>query len=75
MQARAISADVLSVRRWREHQERLLLVNFGETEWHEQSFGGEWRVLLDSGNPPQLDADGVTVAARSATVLAHDDAW
>jgi hypothetical protein len=55
-------------------QERLLLVNFGDQEWREMSFGGGWRVLVDSGQPTLADADGVTIAARSASVLARDNA-
>ena len=74
MAARALTPDVLAVRRWREPQERLLLVNFGPTDTWVDDFGGGWRVVLDSGSPTQTDAQGVTAGARSATILARDTA-
>jgi maltooligosyltrehalose trehalohydrolase len=77
MQASALADDVLSVRRWRtspRQQERVLLVNFGAVDARIDAFGGDWRVLLDSGKPTRLDAGGVTLAPRSATVLARDNA-
>jgi maltooligosyltrehalose trehalohydrolase len=96
MQARALSASVLAVRRWRTNapplegndssgpelsepdsdntriEERLLLVNFGTTDTRVGAFGGDWHVLLDSGQPTELDGGGVKIAARSATILARD---
>ncbi|MDQ6669704.1 MAG: malto-oligosyltrehalose trehalohydrolase [Chloroflexota bacterium] len=72
MQARALTADVLAVRRWRQGQERLLLVNFGDTDFGTHEFGGGWQALLDSGSPTLADPSGVTVAARSAAVLARE---
>jgi maltooligosyltrehalose trehalohydrolase len=74
MEARAVTADVLAVRRWRADQERLLLVNFGAVELRTDAFGGGWQVLLESGSPGVVDAAGVTVAARGATVLAREAA-
>jgi maltooligosyltrehalose trehalohydrolase len=74
MEARALTRDVLAVRRWRAPQQRLLLVNFGATDARVDEFGGGWSILLDSGNPAQPDAAGVTLAARSATVLGRDRA-
>jgi maltooligosyltrehalose trehalohydrolase len=71
MQARALTDDVLAVRRWQPGQERLLLANFGDTEWRAADLGGGWQVLLDSGVPTQVDLTGVTIAARSASVLAR----
>jgi maltooligosyltrehalose trehalohydrolase len=59
-------------REWKE--ERLLLVNFGANDARIDDFGGGWRVLLDSDSPTRPDASGVTVAPRSATVLARDSA-
>ena len=53
-------------------EERLLLVNFGTTDARVDDFGGDWHVLLDSGQPTQVDASGVKVALRSATILARD---
>ena len=72
MEAKARSRDVLAVRRWRGPQERLLLVNFGDTEWHEASFGVGWRVVFDSGQPTPMHSGGVTLATHSATILARD---
>jgi maltooligosyltrehalose trehalohydrolase len=74
MAARALTRDVLAVRRWCAQQERLVLVNFGASDARVDEFGGGWVVLLDSGNPTQPDAGGVSVAARSATILARDNA-
>jgi maltooligosyltrehalose trehalohydrolase len=71
MQARALAPDVLAVRRWRGDQERLLLVNFGANGWRDDTFGGGWRVVLETGQTTLTESDGVIVAARSATVLAR----
>jgi len=71
MQARALAPDVLAVRRWQPGHERLLLVNFGDAPWRTEEFGGRWHVLLDSGAPSGVGPTGVTVAPRSATVLAR----
>jgi len=68
MEARAPTSDVLEVRRWRDGQERLLMLNFGEVE---APIDGEWRVLLSSG--PETST-GKTVAPRTATILARDGA-
>ena len=70
-QARALTTDVLAVRRWRLGEERLLLVNFGDGETRIDDFGGGWRVLLDSCAATRADPTGVTVGARSASVLAR----
>lgn len=72
--AQAVSSDVLSVRRWCENLERLLLVNFGESAWLEERFGGGWRVLFSCGSVTCTDAGGIHIGARSATVLARDNA-
>jgi maltooligosyltrehalose trehalohydrolase len=71
MQAQVLTDDVLAVRRWRQDDERLLLVNFGEVAARIEEYEGGWRVLLDSGQPTQADTSGVTVGARSASVLAR----
>jgi maltooligosyltrehalose trehalohydrolase len=70
--AQALTEHVLAVRRWRADQERIVLVNFGDLEARVEDFGAGWRGLLDSGQPSQVDSTGVTVAARSASVLARD---
>ena len=72
MEAKPLSPDVLSVRRWRGPQERLLLVNFGDTELRDDNLGAGWRVVFDSGQPTELDRGGSKIAARSATILARD---
>ena len=74
MEARTLTVDVLAVRRWRNNQVRLLLVNFGNVEASVDEFGGGWRVLIDSGKPARLDRGGIALAPRSATVLARDNA-
>jgi maltooligosyltrehalose trehalohydrolase len=68
MEARALSESVLSVRRWRDGQERLLVVNFGDSAIDIQ---GGWQVIFDSGEPTQTTPTGVTVQLRSATILAR----
>jgi maltooligosyltrehalose trehalohydrolase len=83
MEAKALSPQVLAVRRWRTmapHEgkeslaERLLLVNFGATDARVDDFGGTWRPLLESGGQPKVDGDGLTAPARSATIFARDPA-
>jgi maltooligosyltrehalose trehalohydrolase len=71
-QARALGADVLAVRRWRDDQQRLLLVNFGDRDARVETYGGGWCVLFDSGQATCADLTGVTVHARGATILARD---
>jgi maltooligosyltrehalose trehalohydrolase len=71
MQARALTADVLAVRRWLGGEERLLLANFGNVEARIEAYCGAWQVLLDSSAPTRADPGGVTIAAQSATVLAR----
>lgn len=59
MEARVLNADVLSVRRWKDADERLLIVNFGD-----QPFEAEagWQVLL---------GEGPCVPPRSAAIMAR----
>jgi maltooligosyltrehalose trehalohydrolase len=71
MAARAVSEHVLAVRQWFEAEERLLLVNFGDTEARTPGYGAGWRVVLDSGRPTQVETDDIRVAPRAATVLAR----
>ncbi|HEY2593186.1 MAG TPA: malto-oligosyltrehalose trehalohydrolase [Chloroflexota bacterium] len=70
LSARALTADVLAVRRWSASQERLLLVNFGDTALETPEFGGGWRIVLSRGEAAS-DAEGVSVATRSAAILAR----
>ncbi len=66
--ARALSADVLAVRRWSANEERLLLVNFGDAAFDTSEFGGNWRVVLSRAEA-LADAHRVGVLARSAAVF------
>ncbi len=70
MAARAVSDTVLTVRRWRGHDERLLVVNFGEVDvdLSAAGLGTGWRAILATA----ADA-GTRVAARSATIFARGD--
>jgi maltooligosyltrehalose trehalohydrolase len=70
---RVLSRDVLAVRRWLKDQERLLVANFGDTDFGSGEYGEGWRVLVASARPPAT-SDGVSVAARSAVVLARGPA-
>jgi maltooligosyltrehalose trehalohydrolase len=64
---RVLSPDVLAVRRWRDGEERLLIANFGETDFTMGAYGAGWHVRLawrgSTGPSP------IAVPARSATVL------
>jgi maltooligosyltrehalose trehalohydrolase len=72
IQARALTNDVLAVRRWLGDEQRLLLVNFGDDSVPVENYGGgDWRVLLDSGRPTHVRPQSVSVGARSATVMAR----
>jgi maltooligosyltrehalose trehalohydrolase len=71
MEARALSADVLAVRRWRGQEERLLLANFGDTLVSVADFRGGWHILVDSGSTTRVVPAGVVMAPRSASVLAR----
>jgi maltooligosyltrehalose trehalohydrolase len=62
--ARALTRDVLAVRRWRDADERLLIVNFGDTPFEVKGFGEGWRLIL--GGP---EATGGNVPARVAAIL------
>jgi hypothetical protein len=70
MTARAVSKDVLSVRRWSAEGERLLLVNFGDASFETGEFGGGWRRLL-AHEGTTTDARGVSVPPRAAAILAR----
>jgi maltooligosyltrehalose trehalohydrolase len=70
LSARALTADVLAVRRWSASDERLLLANFGDAALETSEFGGGWRMVL-SRRGAASDSHGVSVAARSAAILAR----
>ena len=72
MEVRAVSESVLTVRRWRGHDERLLIVNFGETHFGlaDDPLGSGWRPLLATSP----DVSERAVPARSATLLARGGA-
>jgi maltooligosyltrehalose trehalohydrolase len=71
-----IGAQVLTVRRWTDEGERLLIANFGPETL--VPLPGKAEVLLSTadaaydgtGYMPELGADAITVSARSATLLA-----
>lgn len=74
-EARALGAELISVRRWSESEEMLLLANFGpETS---TPLEGDWDLLITTqekrygGNGQLLERDGdsVTIPARSALIL------
>ena len=65
-EARALSRDVLAVRRWRGNDERLLLVNFADTHFSTDAFGTRWRVLVGSAANA-----GVSAPARSGVIFAR----
>jgi maltooligosyltrehalose trehalohydrolase len=81
--AHASGVESLPARGGRD--ERLLLVNFGDTDLQVAEYGGGWRVLLDTRESEATDTqavasdtesvasdtDGVTVWPRSATLLAR----
>src|SRR5439155_10563850 len=66
VEARTLTQNVLSVRRWRDGQERLLIVNFGDTE---TSIEGGWQLIFNSG---ASTVAGVVAPPRTATILARD---
>jgi maltooligosyltrehalose trehalohydrolase len=68
--ARALTSDVLAVRRWLANDERLLLVNFGDVAFDTVDFGGGWAVVLARGEA-LADARRTGVSARSAAILAR----
>jgi maltooligosyltrehalose trehalohydrolase len=68
-EARAVSHDVLSVRRWRDASERVLVVNFGDAPYRLEC--ADARVVLSSGAAPETDSTGVTVEPRTAVILAR----
>jgi maltooligosyltrehalose trehalohydrolase len=67
LSARAMGEDVLTVLRTLGDDERLLVVNFGDTPRTVTEFGSGWHVLLDSGASSQA----VTLRPRSASIFAR----
>jgi maltooligosyltrehalose trehalohydrolase len=68
MAARALSRDVLSVRRWSGDAQRLLLVNFGDVPFETTEFSGGWRTVLPRSRAAPLEHN-VSVPARGAVIL------
>jgi maltooligosyltrehalose trehalohydrolase len=66
MSARALSRDVLTVRRWRDREERLLVVNFGDEPTVVTEFGSGWSSILGALT---RDNRAIGVLPRSAVVL------
>jgi maltooligosyltrehalose trehalohydrolase len=72
MTARALSDEVLSVRRWLvDRDERLLLVNFGDAAFETAEFGDGWRLILASGTGANTECDGLRVPPRTAVIAAR----
>jgi maltooligosyltrehalose trehalohydrolase len=68
MSARALTTDVLTVRRWRGSEERLLVVNFGQAHFNTTDFGTGWRVMLPTEGAVVRD-DQIGLSPRSAAVF------
>jgi maltooligosyltrehalose trehalohydrolase len=68
LSAWSLSSDVLGVRRWSNSEERLLLVNFGDSPFETPELGGRWRVVL-SRDETMTHALRVGVAPRSAAIF------
>jgi maltooligosyltrehalose trehalohydrolase len=72
MTARAFSADVLSVRRWLvDGDERVLLVNFGDSPFEAAELGGTWRLLLASGPGAETTFEALRAPPRTAVIAAR----
>ena len=71
MKATALSQDVLAVQRWSGQDERLLLVNFADTEFEARDFRGPWRVVLETTPGSTADAGSIRVPPRSAVIAAR----
>jgi maltooligosyltrehalose trehalohydrolase len=82
--ARAISDDLLAIRRWHDGAERLLLASFGDAPADVDAAGlktlgikavGGWRRLYATPNAISTDSivnlHGMTIAPRSAVLLAR----
>jgi maltooligosyltrehalose trehalohydrolase len=67
LSARPLTADVLAVRRWQDSDERLLLVNFGDSAFTTPDFGVGWRVMLATEGTTANDL--VSVPPRAAAIL------
>jgi len=66
-----LSKDVLVVRRWRGDDERLLIVNFADTEFTTDVFGAGWQPLLAWRGSGESVSPTMTLAGRSAIILAR----
>jgi maltooligosyltrehalose trehalohydrolase len=68
LSARPLTADVLAVRRWKGSDERLLLVNFGDSALKTTEFGAGWRLML-AAEGATTHHDSVAVPPRGAAIL------
>jgi maltooligosyltrehalose trehalohydrolase len=71
MEARALTTDVLAVRRWSGPGERLLLANFGAIPLVTDHFGDGWRVVLDFSESARVDGKRLESPPANAVVLAR----
>jgi len=69
MRAEAVARDVLTVRRWHDGDERVLVANFGADPF--RLAAERVRVLLSTGGAAQVERDGVRVPPRTAVILAR----
>jgi maltooligosyltrehalose trehalohydrolase len=70
MSAMALNDDVLAVRRWLpDRDERLLVVNFGESVYATEEFGASWKATLASNEATFPTQVGLQVAPRSALIV------
>ena len=68
MSARAVTANLLVVRRWREAEERLLLVNFSGLSVEVTDFGFGWKVILAVAGA-SAEGTRIVVPAQTAAIL------
>jgi maltooligosyltrehalose trehalohydrolase len=67
-EAHVLSSDVLAVRRWRDDDERLLIVNFADTPFTTQLYGCGWQPLVTWHASGEAGSDAMTLAGRAATI-------
>ena len=68
-QPRVLTQDVLAVRRWRGDEERLLIVNFADTEFTTDVYGAGWQPLLAWRGSGDDGSHTMALAGTSATIF------
>ena len=74
MTARALTPDVLAVRRWSGDDVRLLLVNFADTEFETGDFPDALHLVLETKRGSVAERGSVRVPPRSAALVANSAA-